>query len=390
MSIIDYLLNTPDVIKGKRIQQILSICGDGKLLDNNNTSLEFREYLDNIESELIVKYANECLNKFEDSGFALQDLINQTGKRLGFTVKFGLYRGKPGDIGHDGLWQTTNNYNIIIEVKTTDAFSINLDNIAEYRKKLIENHEIDEDNSSILIVVGRQDTGGLESQIRGSKYAWDIRLISVDSLLKLMKLKENFDEPSMIQKITDILIPMEYTRVDEIINLVFNATNEIIQDNISNNNIVIDSSNNENIIPRFTPVNFHSLCIDRISNHFNKIFIKKTKASFISSDNSIKLICIISKEYLVSNNYKYWFAFHPHYKDYLDNFAQSYIVFGCGNENQLIKIPFSNFKSWLDGLNITEIGDKFYWHVHIIKKENKYYLLRKTEFEHIDITNFLL
>jgi len=35
----------------------------------------------------------------------------------------------------------------------------------------------------VLIVVGRQDTGELEAQIRGSRHAWDIRLISAEALL---------------------------------------------------------------------------------------------------------------------------------------------------------------------------------------------------------------
>ena len=33
-------------------------------------------------------------------------------------------------------------------------------------------------DSSMLIVVGGEDTGDLEAQIRGSRYAWDIRLVS--------------------------------------------------------------------------------------------------------------------------------------------------------------------------------------------------------------------
>jgi hypothetical protein len=51
---------------------------------------------------------------------------------------------------------------------------------------LITSGQLKEDQSSILIVVGREDTGDLEAQIRGSRHAWDVRLISVDALLRLM------------------------------------------------------------------------------------------------------------------------------------------------------------------------------------------------------------
>jgi len=76
--------------------------------------------------------------------------------------------------------------------------------------------QIDEECSSILIVVGREDTGDLEAQIRGSRYAWDVRFISVDALLRLMFLKEEVDDPATIQRIGNVLIPREFTRLDEI------------------------------------------------------------------------------------------------------------------------------------------------------------------------------
>lgn len=82
----------------------------------------------------------------------------------------------------------------------------------------------------MLIVVGRQDTGDLEAQIRGSRHAWDIRLISVDGLLRLMTLKEELEDPRTLQKIHNILFPMEFTKLDEIVNLVFSTAEDIKQE----------------------------------------------------------------------------------------------------------------------------------------------------------------
>ena len=62
---------------------------------------------------------------------------------------------------------------------------IQLDKIAEYRQKLSTAKQISEP-SSILILVGREDTGELEAQIRGSRQPGDMRLISIDALLKLV------------------------------------------------------------------------------------------------------------------------------------------------------------------------------------------------------------
>ena len=44
--------------------------------------------------------------------------------------------------------------------------------LARYRNQLIESRRITK-NSSILIVVGRNDTSDLEAQIRGSRHAWE-------------------------------------------------------------------------------------------------------------------------------------------------------------------------------------------------------------------------
>jgi len=79
----------------------------------------------------------------------------------------------------------------------------------------------------MLIVVGRQDTGDLEAQVRGSRYAWDIRMISTDALLKLVKLKENAGDPATTRKIRSVLTPMEYTRLDEMIDIMFTAAADL-------------------------------------------------------------------------------------------------------------------------------------------------------------------
>jgi hypothetical protein len=148
-------------------------------------------------------YADQCLNQsFTDSGLALQDIVNEIGARLGADITPGRYRGTLKHLGFDGLWKFSNGHSIVIEVKTTDAYRIDLNTIADYRKALIENGNITKDTSSMLLIVGRQDTGDLEAQIRGSRYAWDIRIISVDALLRFLSIKEEVEDPQLIQEFT--------------------------------------------------------------------------------------------------------------------------------------------------------------------------------------------
>src|SRR5205807_9641171 len=75
--------------------------------------------------------------------------------------------------------------------------------------------------SSILIAVGRQETGDLEAQIRGSRHAWDVRLISLDALLRLAEVKEELSDWDTSNKINQLLRPVEYTRLDGIVELLF-------------------------------------------------------------------------------------------------------------------------------------------------------------------------
>jgi hypothetical protein len=176
MPLIDLWKNSRSQLEGKNVQQLVVIAEAGKLLDGGDASEEFREFLSTIPSALLSRYASECLtDKFEGSGFALQDVVNQIGRRLGFRVEDGRYRGVAGQSGHDGLWRSSFADEILVEVKTTDAYRVALDAIAEYRKRLIQEGKVNEAQSSILIVVGRQDTGDLEAQIRGSRHAWDVR-----------------------------------------------------------------------------------------------------------------------------------------------------------------------------------------------------------------------
>jgi hypothetical protein len=183
LSILTIWKTSQELLHEKSVKQIIAIAGDGKLTDGSATSQEFRAFLAEVPSEQLARYANECLSdSFQDSGLVLQDIVNEVGRRLGFGVTYGRYRGKTGAIGNDGLWALPNEHKIVVEVKTTDAYRIDLNVVAQYRKELFREGKATEESSSILVVVGRKDTGDLEAQIRGSPYAWDMRLISVDGL----------------------------------------------------------------------------------------------------------------------------------------------------------------------------------------------------------------
>lgn len=303
---------------------------------------------------------------------------------MGFAVTDGRYRGSSKEIGFDGLWHSPEGHGRLIEVKTTDAYRIDLNTIAEYRKGLIDEKKIAVDKSSILIVVGRIDTGDLEAQIRGSRFAWDIRLISVDALLRLMKIKEEIEDPNIVKRIHETLIPREYTKIDGIIDLLFAAAEDIKQEEIH------EDDEGETKKPKFTPVSYHEACIKRLADDLKIPLLRQSKASYYSANKELGITCSISREHKEADQELYWFAFHPHQKEYLEKFKKAFVAFGCGSENQLLKVPFDDFKDWLEGFNKTEKLDRSYWHVHISKESNKFILRRKKGFSNIDLTKYVI
>lgn len=380
-SISDIWTKSKGTFDSKTLSQILSFAGDGKLKDNNLTSKEFRELLGKIPSNLLKKFADNCLtDRFDDGGFALQDIINQIGVRLGFIVENGLYRGKQNDIGFDGIWTSNEGHSLVLEVKTTDAYRINLDVIAEYRKRLVDQSRIDKSQSSILIVVGRQDTGDLEAQIRGSQHAWDVRLLSTDSLLKLLSLKETLNDTKTIQQINELLKPREYTRIDKLIELIFLTSKDlqlVEQVNEEPGEIEDDGSEKKkrrNVAEKVVPVNFHEECLVKIQERLNLNFIKQTRVAYTNSDKKIGLICAISKPHKQGQFEKYWFAFHPHQREFLKSVENAYVSYGCGSPEDLFLIPFYEFEPLIKNFWTTENEDRMYWHIVIHRRDKKFYV----------------
>jgi hypothetical protein len=312
---------TPQLLENKNLLQILSFIGEGKLRDGNETSKEFRNYLKLISNTKLIQHADECLQKsFTDSGMALQDIINEIGTRLGFDVEYGRYRGTSGNIGFDGLWKSSNNKHLVIEVKTTDAYRINLDVVNDYQKKLHQSGKIKLEESSVLIVLGRQDTGDLEAQIRGSKHASDIRLISTDSLISLLTLREKLNTPHTVNQINEVLKPNEYTKIDKLIELLFATAADIEIEEDFNESETVESERSSNSPPikkKKKPVSFHEECIKIIEKHLSKKLIKQSKKAYRSSDRSTGVTLALSKTYLSASSVRYWFSFHPHQEEFL-------------------------------------------------------------------------
>jgi hypothetical protein len=391
MALVDFWNSNKEDFSKKHVQQLIAIAGEGRLCDGSVASLEFRALLNTVPSANLATYSRECLeDHFDGSGLALQDIVNQIGRRLAFRVEDGLYRGKQGTPGHDGIWELRNGHKIIVEVKTTDAYSINLDTIAFYRRQLIKEGKAEQEKTSILMVVGRKDTGGLEAQIRGSRYAWDIRIISVDALIRLMGLKESLDDPHTVSRISELLVPKEYTKLDDIIDLVFATAEEVSTEDDSSVEEPEDDPRTGDRKPKFTPVRFHDKCMDRIEATLATSFIKESRTLYRAPLTDTRVLVAVSREHGTKAAQNYWFAFHPHQLEELKNASSAYVAFGCGSADKLFLIPLSHFEPHLSKTWTTERDDRMYWHVRIQQRAGKHQWALKKGSTNVDIDRFLV
>lgn len=174
----------------------------GKLDDSpgDDTARErFRRFLRKnvVEIGQIRDYVEECLRISGDQyNRALQDLVNHLGHFLGFEVTFGRYHGVQGQIGFDGYWKSPTDFHIVVEVKTTEAYAIKAATLVGYVDGLISEKRIPSwDNALGLYMVGRPDPEirQLENAILAEKRTHQLRIISVDSLLSLAEMMNEYD-----------------------------------------------------------------------------------------------------------------------------------------------------------------------------------------------------
>lgn len=381
MPLLDLWSSSRETVETMSLRQVLANAGDGRLLDGSEASNEFRTFIRKVPSETLRIFCETALQEpLQDGGLALQDLVNEVGRRLEFSVEFGRYRGtsKPVDIGFDGLWITPEGKAIVIEVKTTDAYRINLSTVAKYREQVIQSGKTDEE-TSILYVVGRADTGDLEAQIRGSRHAWDIRLISIDALLDLLEIKESTDEEQTLEKIRRCLEPIEYTKLDSIVDLIFTATKDAESGQSDEPSPDPQTSEptgtrTQEQTPREIIEARRKQLVDAIAKEKNVSIVAKRKALFWSDDGHLRACCVVSKRYEHGTR-TYWYALHEPWLDFLSGSKESYYVAGCVDQPIGFKLPYALISELVPKLNSTTLPNKRYWHIQINESNSGHYSL---------------
>lgn len=168
----------------------------------------------------LERWIETCLTKSgQQYNFALQDIVNAIGKRLGFEVSYGLYQGKPGQVGYDGLWSSVLGKHIVVDTKTTGAYTIDPGQIMGYIDQIVAGQEeIIATNTFGLFVVGRFDSGPLENSIRGAGLQNKLRVITCSDLVKLLQLRQGNNLSH--EQVLRLILPFDNVNIGQLLQVI--------------------------------------------------------------------------------------------------------------------------------------------------------------------------
>lgn len=221
------------------------------------------------------------------------------------------------------------------------------------------------------------DTGALEAQIRGSRHAWDMRVVGVDSLVKLMRVKEKSNEDTTIRQIRELLRPFEYTRIDRIVDVVFDAAVDVeqsLETEVVEEVGAAESSSPISQSQERTEVNALDEMRERIVASLQRRLgvglVRRRRALYESIDGSKRVCIAVSKRY--DRAYQpYWHAYHPTWNEFLNGAKDGRFVLGCMDRDDAFAIPYEIMVGFLPKLNQTqrENGER-YWHIVVTRRED--------------------
>lgn len=351
------------------LSELIQACGEGRFRDGSESSLKFRAFLERASVESLGNYTKSILTeRLPDGGLLLQDVVNAVGSRLGFDVEPGLYRGRKGKIGFDGLWMS-DEADFVVEVKTSDAYRINLDTVAGYVKEIRNSGRDLTKDLSILLVVGRQDTGDLEAQVRGSKHAWETRIIGVEALLEVAEACEEYASEQTKRSVRELLLPEDYMRLDSVLRKIVTAINEtetLVEQSVEQQKPpTSDVQNTERAVETIRGHVISSLegklgAINRTSH-----------ATFFYGDQQ-HLYVLVSKRYN-RNQHQYWYAFSSEKCESLKK-NSGLMALGMKDRPYFFLLTDTVFTDALKGMHKVTKGSQEYWQIAVSENNEGFFI----------------
>jgi hypothetical protein len=204
------------------LDRLVSLAGDWT--DDSRASEQFRQIIDDEQTttDEIETYLHEAIQGSEQHhNRALQDLVNNIGRRLGFQVEYGVYQGVSETIGFDGLWTSTateEETHLVVETKKSTAFSIDPGQAGQYMDELVQQEGVHRSQVYGLYVIGDGDVETVAQTVFGSQYRDRMRVITAQRLLDLLEIQE--DSGLRHDQVVDVLLPINAVDVGQLVGLI--------------------------------------------------------------------------------------------------------------------------------------------------------------------------
>lgn len=205
-----------------------------------------------------------------------------------------------------------------------------------------------------------------------------MRVISAASLVQLLQIKEKSAANQTIEKIRDLLQPFEYTRLDRIVDVIFDAASDVEQqtdiERETQDEEAQDDPAEAGDAPRqqsrTDPALMNELkarILDTVSGQLGVKLIKRRAALFESLDGSKRVCVSLSKRY--NNRHQhYWYAYHPAWDQFLSGAPHATHLLGCMDRNEAYALPWQFLHARLPFLNQTVRENGLnYWHIGLIE-----------------------
>src|SRR5665213_840749 len=219
-------------------------------------------------------------------------------------------------------------------------------------------------------------------------------MISVAALFRLLKIGIN--DRGTLSKVHRIFVPQEHTKVDGIIDLVFEtaeAAREDLSERVEESfepgaDSVLESSEGLGDSVRYASrvgSEVKAACLRRVEEKLSISLTPRSNSFFVDGKSSTGVMCAVSSRY---RGDRYWFAFHERHERLLEESTNAYVVLGCGSSDAIVCLEYSWFKPYLSSLNASK-STPVYHHIHIDHEGAHWTMKLKGRDNSVDVTRFL-
>lgn len=179
-----------------------------------------------------------------------------------------------------------------------------------------------------------------------------------------------------MKQIRQLLQPFEYTKIDRIIDVIFTTAVDVETQQEIEQEAPIEEGQDVQTSHTQIRTDFELLnakrreAVDAFGGLKGKELVKRSRTLFWSSDKELRVCCAVSKKY-ESDYQPYWYAFHPKWDAFLAEAKEGYFILACMDRTEAFAVPYTWILAHKQDLNMTDNGDRSYWHVALTTIEDE-------------------